>query len=66
MHYTPRGSHTHRARRTICDRDQNEIKRSTSEFVLNQAIKERSKEAIKPAAHRRVRLTKTYMYRVSC
>ena len=42
-----RGSHSHRACRTICDWDQNEIKGSTCNFVLNQAIKECFKEAIK-------------------
>ena len=42
-----RGSHSHRACRTICNRDQNEIKGSTRHFVLNQAIKERFKETIK-------------------
>ena len=42
-----RGSHSHRACRTICDWDQNEIKGSTRHFVLNQAIKERFKETIK-------------------
>ena len=42
-----RGGHSHRACRTICNRDQNEIKGSTSHFTLNQAIKEHFKEMIK-------------------
>ena len=35
-----RGSHSHRTCRTICDRDQNEIKRSRGYLDQNQAIKE--------------------------
>ena len=46
MQYS-RSSHTHRACRTICDWDQNEIKKLTGKFVLNQMIKKRFKEAIK-------------------
>ena len=41
-----RGSHSHRVCRIICDRDQNEIKGSTRNFVLNQVIRGRFKEAI--------------------
>ena len=36
-----------RACRTICNRDQNEIKGSTCHFVLKLTIKERFKAAIK-------------------
>ena len=38
-----RGSHSHRSYRTICDRDQNEIKRSRGYLDQNKAIKERFK-----------------------
>ena len=42
-----RGNHSHSTSGIICNRDQNETKRSTSKFILNQAIKEYFKEAIK-------------------
>ena len=38
--FISRGSHSHRTCRTICDRDQNEIKRSRGYLDQNQAIKE--------------------------
>ena len=45
MDYT-RGNHSHRACRTICDRHENKIKRSTCQSVLDQVIKECFKVAI--------------------
>ena len=59
-----RDRHSHKACRTICNRDQNEIKQSTCHFVLNQAIKGRFKEAIKQFTEEKVK--QKYTYRVSC
>ena len=47
VNYIARGNHSYRARGTICNGDQNEIKGSTCQFVLDQAIKKHFKEAIK-------------------
>ena len=51
-HDPARGSHSHRASRTIYDLDQNEIKGSTSQVVHNQGTLQRGDQT----AHRRVRL----------
>ena len=51
-HDPARGSHSHRACRTIYDLDQNEIKGSTSQFVHDQGALQRGDQT----AHRRVRL----------
>ena len=42
-----RGSHYHKSSRTICDRDQNEIKWSKRPFVVSQALKKVLNWAIK-------------------
>ena len=56
-----RGSHLHKACRTICNQDQNEIKGSRCYFALNKTIKGCSEEAIKK--HRRTVLSKTDIYK---
>ena len=55
---TGKGCHSHRVCRTISEWNQNEMKGSTRQFVLNQAIEERFKDGGDQAAHKRGRLSK--------
>ena len=55
-----RGNHSHRACRTICDRDQNEINGSTRFYT--KSSNQGTFQIGDQAAHRRVRVNKTYIF----
>ena len=57
-----RGNHSHSACRTICDRDQNEIKGSTR--FCTKSSNQGMFQIGDQAAHRRVRVSKTYIHKV--